>query len=63
MVAITDAARTALLGRAHAAHPASWLDDATFLAHACSFATSDDELARIDAGDLYLACACAHGVG
>jgi len=51
-----------LLARAHAAHPATWLDDATFIRHARSFAATDGELAALHAGDLYLACACARGV-
>ncbi len=59
--AISAAARAAFLARARATRPA-WLDDATFVTHACSFATSDEELARLDAADLYLACACAYGV-
>ena len=58
---ISDAARAAFVERAHAAHPA-WLDDEAFLAHACSFATTDEELGRLDAPDLYLAHACARGV-
>jgi RNA polymerase sigma-70 factor (ECF subfamily) len=33
-----------------------------FVAHARSFAATPDELAALHAGDLYLACACAHGV-
>src|SRR5439155_12687822 len=52
----------ALLERAHAERPASWLDDATFVAHARMFAATDAELDASHAGDLYLACACAHGV-
>ena len=50
-----------LLARAHAAWPASWLPDATFLAHARARATGVPE-AELLAGDLYLACACLHGV-
>ncbi len=48
--------------RAHAERPAHWLADAVFVAHARSFAATDTELAALHAGDLYLACACAHGV-
>ncbi len=51
-----------LLARAHAERPASWLPDEVFVAHARSFAATDDELAALHAGDLYLACACARGV-
>ena len=49
-----------LLARAHAERPASWLPDDVFVAHAQS--VSDGELAPLAAGDLYLACACGHGV-
>jgi RNA polymerase sigma-70 factor, ECF subfamily len=52
----------AFLQRAHAERPAAWLEDAVFLAHARGFAADDDELAALHAADLYLACACAHGV-
>lgn len=51
-----------LLARAHAAHPPAWLDDAEFVRHARRFATTDDEVAALQAADLYLACACARGV-
>ena len=59
---ISAAARVAFLARARASRPPAWLDDATFVAHACGFATTDDELAKLDAPDLYLACACGHAV-
>jgi len=48
-----------VLARAHAERPASWLADAVFLAHARATGVPDAEL---HAGDLYLACACLHGV-
>lgn len=53
---------TDLLARAHAERPADWLDGAVFIRHARGFATTDEELAALHAGDLYLACACARSV-
>ena len=53
---------SSLLERARTEHPASWVEDETFLAHARTFATSDDELAQLNAADLYLALACGRGV-
>ena len=50
-----------LLARAYAERPRGWVSDDVFLAHARSVA-SEAELAAVHAGDLYLACACAHGV-
>jgi len=57
-----DRAIATLLTRAHADRPQAWLPDATFLAHARAFATTAAELDALVAGDLYLACACGHGV-
>jgi RNA polymerase sigma-70 factor (ECF subfamily) len=56
-------AEATLLARAHAERPAAWVDAAVFVAHARRFAATDDELAALHAGDLYLALACARGVG
>ena len=53
---------SSLLERARTVHPPSWVEDETFLAHARRFATSDEELAQLDAADLYLALACGCGV-
>ena len=50
------------LARAHAERPSAWIADAVFLAHARSLVASDAELSNLLAGDLFLACACAHGV-
>lgn len=58
----SPAERAALIARAHAERPGSWLADDVFLAHACTFGKTDAELAALHAGDLYLACACASGV-
>lgn len=52
----------ALLAQAHAAWPAVWLDDATFVAHVHGVAGPEADLAALRAADLYLACACARGV-
>lgn len=52
----------ALLALAHAAWPARWLDDATFLAHVRGFASSADERAALHVAELYLARACAAGI-
>jgi RNA polymerase sigma-70 factor (ECF subfamily) len=55
-----------LLARAHAAWPASFLDDATFTAYVAVRLPPDvpvvEALAALRAADLYLAAACAHGV-
>lgn len=59
---LTDAE---LVARAHRERPAHWLADRDFVAHARSFGPigSTAGEAAIHAGDLYLALACAHGIG
>ncbi|MEO8698468.1 MAG: sigma factor-like helix-turn-helix DNA-binding protein [Kofleriaceae bacterium] len=49
-----------LIASAHAAWPAVWLDDAVFVAHVRSFGLAAED--QPHASDLYLACACVHGV-
>jgi RNA polymerase sigma-70 factor (ECF subfamily) len=58
----TEPSIASLLARAAAERPARWLDEATFVAHARTFAASATELDALAAGDLFLACACGHGV-
>lgn len=54
---------SALLARAHAERPAEWLPDAAFVAHVHAVVGANEaDLAAVHAGDLFLACACAHGV-
>jgi RNA polymerase sigma-70 factor, ECF subfamily len=50
-----------LVARAHAERPAGWVRDDVFLAHVRGL-VSPQEFPTVQAADLYVACACRHGV-
>lgn len=54
--------RSTALERAHARHPASWVDARAFEGRLAELASDADERTKLHVEDVYLACACLAGV-